>query len=407
VDYPSNFVAATIKKETTVKELQEIAKKALKINDLGSYSISSVSYLNDVIVLDGKFDSKVEELGIGNESVVFFLAPEALKPKVKRKIPKKEEKESEPEDDFEERYKGLTAENALTKLAAAKRPKERTIVLEYIDMFAKPILANPEKLKLETLKLILKSDTLNLPEGDIFDVVVKWGTAELKKQKKEKKELKSLLETTGLFHLVRLPCMDMADVAAKVTPAGVLGDTQMLDLYTFLSAKVTGAKVPLPASLKLFNAKQREGREDRDTSWMLTEDTFKGFKPVSSPSGVTRFWLCVSKATSFDSKAKYDPPRGYVWATSEMWNSNTVFASNSDYNYYNQGGWSGYTFAGQTRYYFAFKDVVTTNRALHAGNYATMASYSTWNPISSPTNFAGIVVIKVGSWDTVSKTFKA
>jgi len=405
VDYPPSSAVSSIKNDISVKELRAQASKALKIAKPADYSLFAVGYLNDVIQLDGKDDEKVNSLGIEDNSVVFLLAPDALKPKLNKRIKKKEVAEEE-DQNSDDRYKGLTEDNVIKKFETCKNKKERVILLEYIDIHAQKILAKPEKIKLETLKLMFKSDTLNIPEADLLEAAVKWGKAESKKQGKTPKELKAVLEEAGLFQLIRFPCMDMTEVAGKVTPTGFLTELQLLDLYTYLSAKMSGAKPPLPASFKGFNAKQREGREDRDTSWMLTEDTFKGFRPLTSPSGTPRFWLCVSKLNVFDAKKKYDPLRGYEWATSDMWNSSTVMSSSTEYNYYGMGGWSGYDFGGVSRNAFMFKDTVTAGRMVHAGQYVTMTGLQTWTPTSGY-NFAGIVAIKKGTWDDSTKRFKA
>jgi len=42
---------------------------------------------------------------------------------------------------------------------------------------------------------------------------------------------------------------------------------------------------------------------------------------------------------------------------------------------------------------------------IHAGNYASMGGFQDWNT-SSGYNFAGLVVIKKGSWDPRTKSFK-
>jgi len=199
----------------------------------------------------------------------------------------------------------------------------------------------------------------------------------------------------------------MAEVASVVTPANLFPETVLLELYTYLSAQSGETKSPVPTSFRQFKSKPREGREDRDVSWMMTDDNYRGFRPLPSP-GQTRFWLCVSKDNHFDQKKRYDPPRGYEWAVTEMWNSSTVLSSSSDYNYYNQGGWSSYTFGGVVRHCFLFKDSVTAKRMIHAGNYATMGGLQSWDPLTSSSgyNFAGIVVIKKGTWDASQKQFK-
>jgi len=134
----------------------------------------------------------------------------------------------------------------------------------------------------------------------------------------------------------------------------------------------------------------------------MTEDKFKGFRPLASPSGHTRFWLCVSKENKFDSNKRYDPPDGYEWALTDMWNSNTIVASSSEFTYYNQGGWSYYTFGGVQREHFVFADSTTTKKCVNVGNYLS-TSTAGWHTTD---RFAGIVVIKKDSWDNARSQFK-
>jgi len=166
-----------------------------------------------------------------------------------------------------------------------------------------------------------------------------------------------------------------------------------LDPFTFLS-------MALELNMKL-------AQPPIDTSWMLTEDQFKGFKPVPSPSGQTRFWLCVSRETKFDPSKKYDPPEGYEWALSEMWNTSTVLSQGSEFNYYNLGGWSNYSFRGAERYHFIFKDSPTNTKYVHSGHYPTSpyANQTGW-AVTTIDRFAGIVAIKKDSWDNERKQFK-
>jgi len=81
-------------------------------------------------------------------------------------------------------------------------------------------------------------------------------------------------------------------------------------------------------------------------------------------------------------------------------------SSSSDYNYYQQGGWSSYDFKGVTRHCFYFQDTTTKRKMVHAGNYPTMGGYQDWSEGASYL-FAGIIVIKKGSWDSTARKFKA
>jgi len=66
-----------------------------------------------------------------------------------------------------------------------------------------------------------------------------------------------------LLNLVRFPCMDLNDIALKVSTANLLDQAQTLALFTYLGQRAAKgdkkASIPLDASIKMFSAKPREG----------------------------------------------------------------------------------------------------------------------------------------------------
>jgi len=307
-------------------------------------------------------------------------------------------------------------------------------MLKFIDENAFEVFKSKAFYKLSERRLmqLLARDTLEIEEAKVIEGVYQWAKTQCKQQElKETKENLTLI-CKDVLPTIRLPTLSLEDVALIVTPMGILDTAALNNLFRYITfaeqdalederkLRPTGwaeseegkremARIAAERALKYpnipFNPKPRPGSGNHDVSWMETSDSFKGFRALPGLNGKTRFWLCVSTRNQFDDKKKYGVPRGYEWAKCEMWNSTTVLSSNSDYNYYNQGGWNGYDWKGVTRHAFFFSDTLRVNKMIHAGNYASMGGFQDWNT-SSGYNFAGLVVIKKNSWDPKSRSFK-
>jgi len=307
-------------------------------------------------------------------------------------------------------------------------------ILKFIDENALEVYKSKAFMKLSERRLLqlLSRDTLELEEAKVIEAVHQWAKFQCKQQelKETKENLSSLCKE--LLPALRIPTLSLEELALIVTPMGILDTTMLNNCFKYIAfaeqdflederkIRPTGwnesdegkremARLAAERALtypKLpFSAKLRPGSGNYDVSWMETTDSFKGFRALPGLNGKTRFWLCVSSKNQFDEKKKYGTPRGYEWAKSEMWHSGTVLSSNSDYNYYNQGGWNGYDWRSVSRHAFFFTDTLKTKKMIHAGNYASMGGFQDWNT-SSGYNFAGLVVIKKNSWEPRTRRFK-
>ena len=122
---------------------------------------------------------------------------------------------------------------------------------------------------------------------------------------------------------------------------------------------------------------------------MLRSDRCGGFHQSTYDS---RVFYAVSKSTTWSKKTFYSCPRGYYWASTR--DGLRIFGSNNSWSgvhvYYGKCGWSGYVYAGSTRYHFRFRDSASTNAYHHAGRSDEYQIQYT----SSTSNFAGIVCLK-------------
>jgi hypothetical protein len=124
-----------------------------------------------------------------------------------------------------------------------------------------------------------------------------------------------------------------------------------------------------------------------DLSWMETTDQAQGFREIAG----TRIAFAVSKSTNFADRTTYDVPLGYRWATVDEAKIELVHATNDEYAYYNQAGWSGYTWNGKDRRSFLAKDSVEKDKTQYAGHRIKST------PMISgpqPNFFAGLICIR-------------
>eukprot|EP00456_Euglypha_rotunda_P032463 TRINITY_DN2515_c0_g1_i3.p1 TRINITY_DN2515_c0_g1~~TRINITY_DN2515_c0_g1_i3.p1 ORF type:complete len:310 (+),score=51.50 TRINITY_DN2515_c0_g1_i3:128-931(+) len=266
---------------------------------------------------------------------------------------------------------------------------------------------------------------------EIVAAVARWAKTQCEnKELKEAPENLKVIAQDVVQHL-RLPCVPLEDLALGVATTGLFDSLTLNNVFRYVALKAedqrederkvrpAGWETSVEGKSEIarlsaereskypkiaFPTKPRSGCGNYDVSWMETSDWYKGLRALPSPSGTTRFWLAVSTRNTFEQGKNYGTPRGYEWAKTEMWNSSTVLSSSSEYNYYGQGGWSGYEWRNITRHCFLFCDSVKSKKFVHAGNYATMGGFQDWSP-SSP--FAGLVLIKKGTWDPSGRRFKA
>jgi len=113
--------------------------------------------------------------------------------------------------------------------------------LKFIEDNAGEVLSSDafSRLSKDRLTVILKDDKLAVDEIDVFKALQKWGEAELKRSQVEGADLKSVLK--DLLKLIRFPTMEINQIATVVAPSGVLEQTALVGLFSYVS--VTDEKV--------------------------------------------------------------------------------------------------------------------------------------------------------------------
>jgi len=202
----------------------------------------------------------IEELGVKDRSAVFFRAPADIKPPVKLLRKKKKEEKGGSDKD---RYKGFSAKNVLPKLKTAKG-RQKKLAYEYVEIYLKDIVKTPDWLKLDraVLLTIVKSPTVNIPEVDLFEAVVRWGEKDVedKKLSKGADSLNTVLK--GILEFIRFPTMTTEDVALKVSNTKVLSPETVLQLFTYLGQpEEERVKGEVPKLLQQYPMKPRKGRK--------------------------------------------------------------------------------------------------------------------------------------------------
>jgi len=121
---------------------------------------------------------------------------------------------------------------------------------------------------------------------DIFEAVLEWGRAELKKGGiTESPEANRKVLSEILPH-IRFPIMSTSDIAVKVNPSKILENQQVLDLFTYLGLVNSGSKeAKLGKSIENFNSKKRKPR--KPAAFFKWDQTKKHYSLIVSGDGRT------------------------------------------------------------------------------------------------------------------------
>jgi len=164
--------------------------------------------------------------------------------------------------------KTLTEENIGTKIGYAKGAQKEAC-LTWIDKHGKAVFEAKALLSFskEILQAVLKRDSLQIKEADLFAGILRWGKAKSKSDSPE--ALQGTLK--GLVELVRFPIMSTQEIATKVVPTGLLTSAQVLSLFTYVSTsekkEKSGEKLALPSDLKMFSNVKRKSGETKYLSF--------------------------------------------------------------------------------------------------------------------------------------------
>ena len=129
--------------------------------------------------------------------------------------------------------------------------------LHVIDVCADLALNSPMFLHIdeETLKLILRRETLNTKELHIFEACLRWAGQECERKNLEPTPANKRKVLDRIIHLVRIATMSLDDFANGPAQSGVLSPEETASLFIHYTAK----KQPANKLIEKFNFRKRRG----------------------------------------------------------------------------------------------------------------------------------------------------
>jgi hypothetical protein len=272
-DYPRDKACAVaITDKLTFGELKTAIAKGLGIELKGySYTVVAFGTLPRAIDHDDKAlccGSDNKSLQLKANQTLLLGAPAHLKPLIKRVKKEKEEKKSESGSSDKRAqawkdFKPATILDKLLKFIEQKDTKKQKNAMEYCEAYAQEVLKSktfaslPESVVVD----LLKSDSLNCPELDIFKAALAWAKAECGRTKKDFSKTDDVKEVLKkIYPLIRYPNMQIGDVAGEVANSNLLDQSHLLALFSYIGLRSSSEKAKLPDELKEFSAKPRKGR---------------------------------------------------------------------------------------------------------------------------------------------------
>jgi len=282
-DYPPKEVLLKLASTALVSDLRSAIAKSLefKAELLNRYQLLSVTYGTDAVDLSGA-DAKtaLNTFSIGKTDVttIFVRAPPDVKPFTKRikkdASGKTDEKKTEAVD--KDRYKGLSVKTIWKALDEANDLRQRKIILEFIDIYIREIVATPQfaRLPKDVLAELLRSDGLSIDESALLEGVIAWVKRECRDQKLDDAKSENYRRVLGdLLYSIRFASMSTEDIAVKVASLHLLDPEQTIELYTFLGTKANDPDARPGKSLAMFNNKPRVAR--RPPVWFMWDNDKK------------------------------------------------------------------------------------------------------------------------------------
>eukprot|EP00457_Paulinella_chromatophora_P007197 gb/GEZN01007218.1/.p1 GENE.gb/GEZN01007218.1/~~gb/GEZN01007218.1/.p1 ORF type:complete len:443 (-),score=37.50 gb/GEZN01007218.1/:167-1495(-) len=260
-DWPKKETFLKVEGSCTVTELTHLIEQEFDMK-LDAYSFIAVPYMSDTIDLladnsigensenAGSNEKGLHDLKVTDRSTIFAFAPNKHLQNSLRATTKQ---------DSEDPFPALTVENVLDHLALLKG-KQKKRALEIVEMYTQDVVESKAWLQIDAklLSTILRSPKLNIKEADLFTALIKWGEAEA-----EREGGGVTMQTVIEKHLkhIRFPCMTSEEVATQVSGQGILSETIILALFTYLGTNQIGKAGLLPPSLKQYSATPRVARE--------------------------------------------------------------------------------------------------------------------------------------------------
>lgn len=283
--------------ETSIGELKSQVARVLDIEPsaMDRYEYYCQAMGRDVIMLRD-LDPQVSIAELPAKSTIYLSNKSVLNPRIlPTKKPNVSSKGEEGKND-RHKYKGMTPKIALKMLRVSKGAKKQ-LAASYVDIYCQDVTKEPSFLTLpeSVLLSILRSDSLNINEVDLFEACVSWGRAAVQASGEvavTQDDLKHALR--NVLQLIRFPAMDGSGLATRVKPTGLLSRDQLLDLFTYVGMRGmnTKQKVSLGRHIRMFNSTPRKGK--KRPGWFKWDPDKKHERLMVSPDGLT----CTSTSTS-------------------------------------------------------------------------------------------------------------
>jgi len=331
LDFPADkYAVVDVDEKQTFADFKKAAAKALS-SDLEGYTYMAVGYRTlpiELAVSDSTLVLNNKEVPVTNGTTVLGLAPAHIKPvikRVKKEVKKEEKTESNPKTAV---YKQFTVKNALSKFKSfdeQKNEKSKKHALEYIEMYTKDIIKQKDfaELSADLVKEIAKADGLNCTEAELLSACLAWAKAECKRKSLTESPENNKVVLKDIYTLIRFPNMDIADIASVGSTCGLLDQTQLVALFTYIGQKAVTKSPSMDSCLKEFSSKARKPREplgafsfDESSKGSMQQISNEG-KTIKQTSGSNQ-WNTVRskqwvKSGKYKVKFRIDGDSGTHW----------------------------------------------------------------------------------------------
>lgn len=359
---PADYVFSNLRDDISFGQFkQEVATRKGEL-DFGA--VVGAGLGRDVIDLsECEDDTTLAEAGIKSLDTVVFFASPGTKPEVSKPEARVKGKEKEESGDPDDEFKGISSSNIFPKLRAAlghKKKRELALLDKYIDLNITTILEEKGlgSVKTAVLKHVLKSNSLDVKEDDLFQAVLEWA------ERTKPKSATTAQVLTPLLPVLRLPCLSVQCWATLGASSGLLDTSGNLAMFAYLANRGSmdkfsdkDSKMPkLPEPLKHLNSIPRIPRAGR---WVF-EPTGMGSncvlskhnRTVSATTGTNNKWASVRTTKWLDKgvhkiKFRIDGNANTFWIFLGVTESNQ-FNGN---NYIGSGSSKGWTSANSGRLY--------------------------------------------------------
>jgi hypothetical protein len=231
-------------------------------------------------------------------------------------------------------------------------------------------------LKKDAVAALVKGDGLDVEEYALFEAVIAWGKAELKRQKidDDSKALKKVLE--DILPLVRLPCLSITQIVSNLASSGLVDSEMILKLcsYAGTTKEEDRKKISLP-----FKTTPREPKTMVKESKLLDRKYHKELKKMFDNKKVKLTLLWRGSRDGFDCSTfhRLCDNKGATLMVAKSNSYNHIFGG------YNPQSWtqsSSYSYGSGAWLYVLDNPSHTPIKVMQTSGSAAVYNYSSYGP---------------------------